>query len=712
LYFQNNTPMNTQVDLLETPIEFLKGVGPKRADILRKEFEIFTFEDLLLYYPYRHIDKSKIYHISDIQTEGAYIQLKGKIVSVEMVGQQRGKRLVAQFVDETGTIELVWFNGIKWVQDMLKENREFIVFGKPTLFNHHWNITHPELIDPKSQPQSMVPTNFQPLYNTSEKAKRAGMDSKAISKLVMALLPQVKDVIREHLSEEIRQHLRLMPLNEALCNIHYPADMKALSDAQLRLKFDELFFTQLKLLKLKLLTSNKYKGHVFSVVGENFNTFYHNYLPFPLTNAQKRVIKEIRADMGSGRQMNRLLQGDVGSGKTITALLLMLIAKDNGFQSCLMAPTEILATQHYETVKRMLAPMDIRVEFLSGSTKTAKRREIHEGLRNGEIDILIGTHALIEDEVQFKNLGFVVIDEQHRFGVEQRAKLWKKNTIPPHILVMTATPIPRTLAMTLYGDLDLSVIDELPKGRKPIITAHYFEKDRLRLNGFLKREISKGRQVFVVYPLIQESEKMDLQDLMAGYEAMSQSFPLPEYALGIVHGKMKPEEKDFEMQRFIRNETQILLSTTVIEVGIDVPNATVMVVENAERFGLSQLHQLRGRVGRGGEQSYCILMSGNKLTNESKQRLDAMVSTNDGFEIANIDLKLRGPGDLQGTQQSGILDFKIADLVKDEKLVVYTRNLAMSLLENDPELSKPQNAPIARHLAELMRRDVYWGMIS
>jgi ATP-dependent DNA helicase RecG len=712
LYFQNNTPMNTQVDLLQTPIEFLKGVGPKRADILRKEFEIFTFEDLLLYYPYRHIDKSKIYHISDIQTEGAYIQLKGKIVSVEMVGQQRGKRLVAQFVDETGTIELVWFNGIKWVQDMLKENREFIVFGKPTLFNHHWNITHPELIDPKSQPQSMVPTNFQPLYNTSEKAKRAGMDSKAISKLVMALLPQVKDVIREHLSEEIRQHLRLMPLNEALCNIHYPADMKALSDAQLRLKFDELFFTQLKLLKLKLLTSNKYKGHVFSVVGENFNTFYHNYLPFPLTNAQKRVIKEIRADMGSGRQMNRLLQGDVGSGKTITALLLMLIAKDNGFQSCLMAPTEILATQHYETVKRMLAPMDIRVEFLSGSTKTAKRREIHEGLRNGEIDILIGTHALIEDEVQFKNLGFVVIDEQHRFGVEQRAKLWKKNTIPPHILVMTATPIPRTLAMTLYGDLDLSVIDELPKGRKPIITAHYFEKDRLRLNGFLKREISKGRQVFVVYPLIQESEKMDLQDLMAGYEAMSQSFPLPEYALGIVHGKMKPEEKDFEMQRFIRNETQILLSTTVIEVGIDVPNATVMVVENAERFGLSQLHQLRGRVGRGGEQSYCILMSGNKLTNESKQRLDAMVSTNDGFEIANIDLKLRGPGDLQGTQQSGILDFKIADLVKDEKLVVYTRNLAMSLLENDPELSKPQNAPIARHLAELMRRDVYWGMIS
>ncbi|MBR6064138.1 MAG: ATP-dependent DNA helicase RecG [Bacteroidales bacterium] len=704
--------MNTQVDLLQTPIEFLKGVGPKRADVLRKEFEIFTFEDLLLYYPYRHIDKSKIYKIADIQSEGAYIQLKGKIVHCELVGQQRGKRLVAQFVDETGSIELVWFNGIRWVQDMLKENREFIVFGKPTQFNRHWNITHPELIDPKNQPQSLVPTNFQPLYNTSDKAKRAGLDSKAISKLVMALLPQVKDVIRERLSEDILQHLKLMPLKEALCNIHYPADMQVLSQAQLRLKFDELFFTQLKLLKLKLLTSQKYKGHVFSVVGDYFNTFYKNYLPFPLTNAQKRVIKEIRADMGSGRQMNRLLQGDVGSGKTITALLLMLIAKDNGFQSCLMAPTEILATQHYETVKRMLAPMDMRVEFLSGSTKTAKRREIHEGLRNGEVDILIGTHALIEDEVQFKNLGFVVIDEQHRFGVEQRAKLWKKNIVPPHILVMTATPIPRTLAMTLYGDLDLSVIDELPKGRKPIITAHYFEKDRLRLNGFLKKEIAKGRQVFVVYPLIKESEKMDLQDLMAGYEAMSQAFPLPEYALGIVHGKMKPEEKDFEMQRFIKNETQILLSTTVIEVGIDVPNATVMVVENAERFGLSQLHQLRGRVGRGGEQSYCILMSGNKLTTESKQRLDAMVSTNDGFEIANIDLKLRGPGDLQGTQQSGILDFKLADLIRDEKLVAYTRNLAMNLLDNDPDLSKPQNAPIARYLAELMRRNVFWGMIS
>lgn len=704
--------MITQVDLLETPIEFLKGVGPKKADILRKEFNIFTFDDLLNYYPYRHIDKSKVYHIADIQSEGAYIQLKGRVVSSEIMGQQRGKRLVCKFVDETGSIDLVWFNGIKWVEEMLRENRDFIVFGKPTLFNSRWNITHPELIDPKNQPVSAVPMSFQPLYNTSDKAKRAGLDSKAVSKLVMTLLPQVREVIQERLSNDIRQNLKLMSLKNALCNIHYPESMQALSQAMLRLKFDELFFTQLKMLKLKLVTSKKYKGHVFSVVGETFNTFYHQYLPFPLTNAQKRVIKEIRADMGSGRQMNRLLQGDVGSGKTITALLLMLIAKDNGFQSCLMAPTEILATQHYENIKRQLASMNVRVEFLSGSTRAAKRREIHEGLQNGDVDIIIGTHALIEDEVRFKNLGFVVIDEQHRFGVEQRAKLWRKNTIPPHILVMTATPIPRTLAMTLYGDLDLSVIDELPKGRKPIITAHYFEKDRLRLNGFLQREIAKGRQVFVVYPLIKESEKMDLQDLMAGYDAMSRAFPLPQYALGIVHGKMKPEEKEFEMQRFIKNGTQILLSTTVIEVGIDVPNATVMVVENAERFGLSQLHQLRGRVGRGGEQSYCILMSGNKLTTESKQRLDAMVATTDGFEIANFDLKLRGPGDLQGTQQSGILDFKIADLIKDEKMVAYTRNLAKALLEKDPDLAQPENASMARHLAKLMRKNVYWGMIS
>jgi ATP-dependent DNA helicase RecG len=644
--------------------------------------------------------------------EGAYIQFKGKVLSYEIVGQQRARRLVARFADDTGVMELVWFNSLKWVEDLLKNRREFIVFGKPALFNGHWSITHPEMIDPQMQDASQLPLSFQPLYNTSEKAKKGGLDAKAISKLMITLLIQIKDVIVERLSSEIIQQHKLLTLSEALVHIHYPASPEMLNRAQIRLKFDELFFTQLKLLKSKQFNTQRFKGHVFSTVGEHFNTFYQNWLPFELTNAQKRVIKEIRGDMGSGRQMNRLLQGDVGSGKTITALLLMLIAKDNGYQSCLMAPTEILAQQHFNSISRLLKAMPLKVEFLSGSTRAAKRREIHEGLVNGAIDILIGTHALIEDNVIFNNLGFVVIDEQHRFGVEQRAQLWKKNSIPPHILVMTATPIPRTLAMTLYGDLDLSVIDELPKDRKPIITRHFFENSRNKVLSFMRSEIAKGCQIFVVYPLIKESEKLDLLDLMAGYEAMAREFPLPQYQLGIVHGKMKAEEKEFEMQRFIRKETQILLSTTVIEVGIDIPNSTVMVIENAERFGLSQLHQLRGRVGRGGEQSYCILMTGNKLSSESKERMRAMVHSNDGFEIANIDLKLRGPGDLQGTQQSGSLDFKIADLIKDEKLIVYTRKLAIDLLEIDPELKQTHNAPIAAYLREIMRKNLFWGLIS
>ncbi|MEG1555899.1 MAG: ATP-dependent DNA helicase RecG [Bacteroidales bacterium] len=701
-----------QINLLDTPIEYLKGVGPKKADIFRQEFNIFTFEDLLFYYPYRYVDKSQIYKIGEITTEGGYIQFKGKMISCEILGVQRAKRLVARFADETGTIELVWFNGIKWVEEILKERKEFIVFGKPTLFNGKWNITHPELIDPQIRLTESISQHFQPLYNTSEKAKKSGLDSKAISKLMLTLLPQSKEIIQERLSDDMIKKLSLLTLKEALVNIHYPSNAEILSKAMQRLKFDELFFTQLKLLKLKLITSQRFQGHVFSKVGDAFNTFYSQYLPFQLTDAQKKVIKEIRSDMGSGRQMNRLLQGDVGSGKTITALLVMLIAKDNGFQSCIMAPTEMLAIQHYESISKLLAQMNLTVAFLSGSTKTAKRRELHEQLQKGAIDILIGTHALIEDEVKFKNLGLVVIDEQHRFGVEQRAKLWKKNSVPPHILVMTATPIPRTLAMTVYGDLDLSVINELPKGRKPIITKHFYEKDRLRLFGFMQRQIEEGRQVFVVYPLIQESEKMDLRDLMAGYDTMALEFPPPKYAISIVHGKMKAEEKEFEMQRFIKKQTQILLSTTVIEVGIDVPNATVMVVENAERFGLSQLHQLRGRVGRGGNQSYCILMSGNKLSNESKQRLAAMVATNDGFEIANIDLQLRGPGDIQGTQQSGVLDFKIADLIKDEKLVVYTRNLAKRVLEEDPTLSLPQHERMIKYLRLLLKNNPFWGMIS
>lgn len=701
-------------DYLKTPIEYLKGIGQKKAEVLKREFNIVTYNDLLFYFPYRHIDKSTIYKINEILTEGNLMQFRGNVVGYQILGQQRNRRLSAQFTDGTGTIELVWFNGINWIEKVLQEqHKDIIIFGKPTQFNGRWNITHPEIIDPNARNDSPVPQLFYPLYNTSDRAKKSGLDSKGVAKLVVALLTQLRQMmIPDHLSKEIIEQHQLISLKEALFNIHYPASQEKLAQATLRLKFDELFFTQLKLLKLKLLTERKFRGHIFAHIGENFNYFYHNRLKFDLTGAQKRVIKEIRADLNSGRQMNRLLQGDVGSGKTITALLVMLIAIDNGFQTCLMAPTEILATQHFENIHRQLEGMNVKVALLTGSTKTTERKEIHTGLLDGSIHILIGTHALIEDDVVFLNLGLAVIDEQHRFGVEQRAKLWKKNATPPHILVMTATPIPRTLAMTVYGDLDVSVIDELPKGRRPIVTRHYYESDRNAVLGFMKQQIDAGRQVFVVYPLIDESEKTDLLNLTAGFEAMSRAFPLPRYAVGIVHGRMKPEVKEFEMQRFSKGETNILVSTTVIEVGIDIPNATMMVIENAERFGLSQLHQLRGRVGRGGEQSYCFLMSGNKLSTEGRQRLKAMVSTTDGFEIANFDLKLRGPGDLQGTQQSGILDFKIADIVKDEKLMAYTRNLAKQLLESDPNLSKPENQSISEHLQLLMKREKFWGMIS
>ena len=702
-----------QTDLLQTPIEFLKGVGEKRGAVLRKEFNIQTFNDLLYYFPYRHIDKSHVYHVSDIVSDGGYILLRGKIHYVRIVGQMRAMRLTAMFSDETGSIELVWFNGIRWVQDVLKSRTEFVIFGKPTLFNGRWNITHPELIDPNQQESSPISLRFQPMYNTSETAKKKSLDSKAVAKLTANLLTQVKDVIPETMPREMVEELHLMTLRDALVNIHYPEDNQKLSQATLRLKFDELFFTQLKMLKLKLINTNRFEGFVFEKVGHYFNTFYKECLPFDLTNAQKRVLREIRGDVGSGHQMNRLLQGDVGSGKTIIAVFSMLLAIDNGYQACIMAPTEILATQHYEKISKQLEPLGLRVEFLSGSTKVAQRRRILADLRDGQVNILIGTHALIEDNVVFSKLGLVVIDEQHRFGVEQRAKLWRKSgPIPPHILVMTATPIPRTLAMTLYGDLDVSVIDELPAGRKPIVTQHYYEKDRLKVFGFMKQQIAEGRQVYVVYPLIQESEAMDLLDLQAGYEAIERSFPPPTYSIGVVHGRMKAEEKDFIMDHFKKNEIQILLSTTVIEVGIDVPNATVMVIENAERFGLSQLHQLRGRVGRGGNQSYCILMSKYELSNEGRKRLDAMVETNDGFEIANFDLQLRGPGDLQGTRQSGMLDFKIADLTKDEKLVAYTRNYAQQILEKDPDLSLPEHKRLAETLEKMMRRDTNWSVIS
>ena len=676
----------SNADILQTPIEFLKGVGEKRGAVLRKEFNIQNFNDLLYYFPYRHIDKSHVYHVSDIVNDGGYILLRGKIQNVRIVGQMRAQRLTAIFSDETGSIELVWFNGIRWVQDVLKSRTEFVIFGKPTLFNGRWNITHPELIDPAQQQNSPVSLRFQPLYNTSDTAKKKSLDSKAVSKLTANLLAQVKDVIPETMPREMVEELHLMSLRDALVNIHYPEDSQKLSQATLRLKFDELFFTQLKLLKLKLINNKKFQGHLFQQVGHYFNTFYKECLPFDLTNAQKRVLREIRGDVGSGRQMNRLLQGDVGSGKTIIALFSMLLAKDNGFQACLMAPTEILATQHYEKISKQLEPLGMQVEFLSGSTKTAKRRQILTDLQNGQVDILIGTHALIEDNVVFNKLGIVVIDEQHRFGVEQRAKLWRKSgSIPPHILVMTATPIPRTLAMTLYGDLDVSVIDELPAGRKPIVTQHFYEKDRLKLFGFMKKQIAEGRQVYVVYPLIQESEALDLLDLQAGYEAIERSFPPPTYSIGVVHGKMKAEEKDYIMDHFKKNHIQILLSTTVIEVGIDVPNATVMD---------------------------CILMSKYELSTEGRKRLNAMVETNDGFEIANFDLQLRGPGDLQGTRQSGMLDFKIADLTKDEKLVAYTRNFAQQILDKDPDLSLPEHKRLAETLDKLMQRDTNWSVIS
>ena len=701
-----------QENLLETPIEYLKGVGPKKAEIFKKEFDIFTFHDLLHYYPYRHVDKSQIHTIRSIEAEGAYMQFKGKITSYEILGERHAKRLVAEFTDGTDVLELVWFNSLKWVENILAEKREFIIFGKPTLFNRNWNMTHPELLDPDKHSNSGVSMAFQPLYNTSDKAKKSGLDSRSISKMMITLLNQIQEVISERLSIDIIQKYKLLSLKEALMNVHYPASQDLLSKAILRLKFDELFFVQLRLLTQKLIHTQRSTGHLFATVGNTFNTYYKNYLPFDLTNAQKRVIKEIRADVGSGKQMNRLLQGDVGSGKTITALLVMLIAKDNGYQSCLMAPTEILAQQHFDSITKLLKDMPVKVGFLTGSTKTAKRKILLEELQKGEIDILIGTHALLENNVVFNNLGLVVIDEQHRFGVEQRAKMWKKNNIPPHILVMTATPIPRTLAMTLYGDLDVSIIDELPKGRKPIVTKHLYEKSRLVMFNFLQKEIAAGRQVFVVYPLIKESEKMDLFDLMAGYDLMADCFPIPQYQIGMVHGKMKAQEKDFVMNRFVKKEIHILLSTTVIEVGIDEPNASVMVIENAERFGLSQLHQLRGRVGRGAEQSYCLLMTKHELSSESRQRLKAMTDTNDGFEIANIDLKLRGPGDLQGTRQSGELDFKLADLAKDEKLVVFTRNLAKEVLEEDADLLLPKNQSMRKYLHEIMKKQQFFGNIS
>jgi ATP-dependent DNA helicase RecG len=699
------------VDLLQTPVEYLKGVGPKRGELLRKEAGISTYYDLLTYYPFRHVDRSRFTPIGEINTENVYLQVRGRVTDVQLVGQGRSSRLIVTLRDATGSIELLWFQGINWVKDKFKPGSEWIVFGKPTLFNGRYNISHPEtetVAEYTAQPADPL----HPIYNSTEKMKLNGLNTRAISKLTRTLVTQLKGVIPETLSAEIIAEYKFMGRENALVNIHFPPDTDTLEKARARLKFDELFFIQLRLLRYKLNRNEKIRGNVFGQIGERFNTFYKEHLPFELTNAQKKVIREIRFDLGSGKQMNRLLQGDVGSGKTLVALMCMLIALDNGFQACLMAPTEILANQHYTTIRRFLDGMDVTVDLLTGSTKKARRKEIHPMLQSGDLHIIIGTHALIEDTVQFRNLGLVVVDEQHRFGVAQRAKLWNKSEIPPHVLVMTATPIPRTLAMTVYGDLDVSVIDELPPGRKAIKTYHFYESGREKVYNFMRQQIAGGRQVYVVYPLIEESEMLDLKNLQDGYEHLKEIFPSPKYTLSMVHGRMKPDEKDAEMLRFKRGETQIMVATTVIEVGVDVPNASVMVIENAERFGLSQLHQLRGRVGRGADQSHCVLMSGFNLSADGRIRIETMVRTTDGFEISDVDLKLRGPGDLEGTRQSGILDLKLADIVRDEQMLRAARNIALRLLDDDPQLLKPENQRMVRYLEYLRTKKSEWAMIS
>lgn len=702
--------LNMSNDFLQTPVEYLKGVGPKRAELLKSELNIYCFDDLLNYYPFRYVDRSKFSKVAEIDSDQTYYQLKGKIAHLQTIGEGRARRLSAYLIDDSGEMELVWFQGIKWALEKIKPGVDYIVFGKPNYFNGRYNLAHPEF-EPAADFETLS-AQLQPYYSSSEKLKSKGLDSRGISKLTKTLVSQLEHIVPETLSPEIVQKLKFISREVALINIHYPESQEILNKAITRLKFEELFFIQLALLRHKFVRSRKYKGHTFKVVGDHFNTFYSKFLPFELTSAQKRVIREIRADMGAGRQMNRLLQGDVGSGKTLVAMMCMLIAIDNGYQASMMAPTEILAQQHFKTITRFLAGMNINLKLLTGSTRIAERRMIHKELESGELNILIGTHALIEETVQFNNLGLVIIDEQHRFGVEQRAKLWQKNDVPPHVLVMTATPIPRTLAMTVYGDLDTSIIDELPPGRKQVQTFHYYDSKRPVLHGFMRRKIDEGRQIYVVYPLIKESEKLDLNDLMEGFESLSRTFPLPVYAISIVHGQMKTEEKDFEMQRFVKGETQIMVATTVIEVGVDIPNASVMVIENAERFGLSQLHQLRGRVGRGDDQSYCILMTSYKLTADGKKRIETMVKTSNGFEIAEVDMRLRGPGDMHGTRQSGILDLQLADIIKDEKMLKYARNLAGEILEDDPELQKPNNSLLLSRLRQLQKHRQDWSLIS
>ncbi len=697
---------------IDTPIGYLKGIGPQRAEVLQKELFIFTYKDLITHYPFRYVDRTQFHSVREVTEDSVYYQLRGHIVEIDFVGEKRTKRLVAKFRDSSGIIELVWFQGAKWMAEKLKSNTEYIVYGKATSFMGRFNMAHPEvnIVTPELLANQ---SSFQSVYNSTEKLKFRNLDSDGLRKCLRILTLQLNEHnIQESLTKTVIQDFNLLSKLEALKQIHFPDSKVLLERAKFRLKFEELFFVQLRLLRSNLIRHQVTQGFVFGKVGDVFNNFYNHHLPFQLTNAQKRVVKEIRVDMGSGKQMSRLVQGDVGSGKTLVALLSMLLAIDNGFQACLMAPTEILAKQHFATISELVEPLGLQVALLTGSSKTKARRELHQNLESGVINILIGTHALIEDVVVFKNLGLVVIDEQHRFGVAQRGKMHKKNTQPPHVLIMTATPIPRTLAMTLYGDLDTSVIDELPPGRKPITTMHFMESQRLRLIGFMKEQIALGRQVYVVYPLIQESEKMDYQNLERGYDALLHDFQPPQYQISIVHGKLTAQQKEFEMQRFIKHETQIMVATTVIEVGVNIPNASVMVIESAERFGLSQLHQLRGRVGRGADKSYCVLMTSYKLGADSKLRMETMVRTNDGFEISEVDLKLRGPGDLDGTQQSGVMDLKIADLAQDGQILSLARSSAQAILNEDPNLSSQENQLLIQQLQYQGKTRSSWSKIG
>ena len=698
------------MDFSTQDIKFLPGVGPRKAELFNKELSIFTVEDLLRHYPYRYVDRSRFYKIRELREDMPFVQIKGKFVRFEKVGEGKKMRLSAMFSDGENILELVWFRGVRFVTDKYKTGVEYVAFGKPTLFNGKFNLVHPDIEDASKLPPPEK-MGFQPYYNTTEKMKNHFLNSKAIQKIIYPLIGKLEAGIPETLPAYVLQQFKLMNLTESLINIHFPKNDSNLTQARQRLKFEELFYIQLDILRQRKWREQRFSGFIFSRIGKYFNEFYSSHLPFALTNAQKKVIREIRTDMSSGRQMNRLLQGDVGSGKTVVALLTMLIALDNGYQACLMAPTEILANQHFTTISEQLRGINVNVSLLTGSTKKKDRESIHEQLLNGEMQIIIGTHALIEDTVQFKNLGYVIIDEQHRFGVAQRSRLWIKNEHPPHILVMTATPIPRTLAMTLYGDLSVSVIDELPPGRKAIQTYHYYESKRNSLLGFISKQINAGRQVYVVYPLIQESEKMDYRHLEEGYAYLKEVFP--NYMISMVHGKMKPAEKEAHMQKFVTGETQLMVATTVIEVGVNVPNASVMIIESAERFGLSQLHQLRGRVGRGADQSYCILLTGVKLSSDSRKRMEIMTRTNDGFEISEADLQLRGPGDMEGTQQSGIpFELKIADLAKDAQMLEIARNTAWDILEEDPTLSKPENRMLVLQLKKMKTNAVNWSAIS